>query len=105
MRHGRLPFPLRQNCSEKSDDVDFYQGVFGKTGCLNGRACRGGRREVPSVDLIHGREVVHILEEYRGFYNVPPGDPGCFKNGLDIFQHALSLLANTQPAEPAPTMT
>ena len=45
------------------DHVDLHQNIFRQTGHLH-RGAGGGRHiEIAAIDFIHGREVVHVLQE------------------------------------------
>src|SRR5579864_2460102 len=59
IRIGLIRFPLFQ-----CDDVNFYQHIFGEAGHFDCGSSRGCGAEIFPVDLIHGCEIVHALEEH-----------------------------------------
>src|SRR5262249_3159174 len=77
---------------ERGDDFDFDQSILGKTRDLDGRTGRRRHGEILSVDLVHGREVIHVLKKNRGLDHMMQIDAARFENPLYVFQHPLGLL-------------
>src|SRR5215475_3905031 len=77
---------------ERGDDFDFDQSILGKTRDLDGRTGRRRHGEILSVDLVHGREVIHVLKKNRGLDHMMQIDAARFENPLYVFQHTLGLL-------------
>ncbi len=76
------------------DALDFYEGVFGEAGDLDGGA--GGRGdafggEVFGVEGVHGGEVGHVLEEDGGFDDVGEVQAGGGEDGLEVLEDAGGL--------------
>ena len=72
-------------CLQRGGDLDFHQSVLGQTGDLNGGpggiAPLGKER---GIHLIHGAEVVHVAQEYRGLDHFVHAAPGGLQNRLHI---------------------
>lgn len=52
------------------DGFDFDLNVSGEAGGFDGGTCRGVLGEVAPIDLVHGGEIAHVLEEDGGFEDV-----------------------------------
>ena len=79
------------------DAFDFDEGVFREAGYLDGGT--GGWHvafwgEVAGVDLVHGGEVVHVLEEDGGLENVGEREVDGVEDGAEVFADALGLLGD-----------
>ena len=77
------------------DAFDFYEGVFGEGGYLDGGTCwwhYSCRGEVAGVDFVHRGEVLQVFEEDSGFDDVDHVDACCGEDGLDVFEHTGGLL-------------
>ena len=83
------------------DSFDFHQGVLGQAGHLYGAAGGGLAGEEGSVDLVHGGEVVHILEEYGGLDDILHPPAGLGQDGLDVFQGLAGLAGDAALGERA----
>src|SRR5215469_16915121 len=47
--------------------------------------------EIPSVDFVHGDEVIHTLQKDRCLYHLRQRTAGCRQNRSDVLQHAFGL--------------
>jgi len=78
-----------------ADGFDLQGHVLGKAGYLH--AGTGGLYiavEPFGIDLVHGGEIVHILEEYGGFDHVLQVASAGLQNGLEVFDALLCLGLN-----------
>lgn len=83
------------------DGLDLHQGVLGQPGHLYGAAGRGIAGEEGGVDLVHGGEVVHVLEEHGGLDHVLQGQPGGGQDSLDVQQGLAGLAGDAALGEGA----
>src|SRR5690348_5349701 len=76
------------------DAIDLNSHVFRQPRHFHG--CAGGSvaREVPSVDLVHDRELAHVLQVYGSLDHALQRRPGGFQHALQILDHALGLHAD-----------
>ena len=95
------PAPVSQRLVPYGDGLDLHHGVLGQTGDLHSAAGRGIAGEESGVDLVHGGEVVHVLEEHRGFDDVVHGQPRLGQDGLNVGQGLLCLTGDAALGEGA----
>src|SRR5208282_1415388 len=83
---------LREQLRER-DYINFYQDVFREPRYLYAGA--GWRRllEVAAVDLVHGGEVSHVLEEDGAAHNFLQSTTRGLQNGSEVLEHAVGLRA------------
>ena len=78
-------------CSGQGNNVDFDEHVLGEAGDLDGGAGGRGVGEVAAVDLIHGGEVGHVLEEDGGFDDLSERAAGGLEDCGEVLQDAFGL--------------
>ena len=86
------------------DAFDFDQRILGQGGDLDGRASRrdnAHRGEVLCVNLVHGGEIGHALEENGRFDDVAQVDAGLGENGFQVFKNLPGLLLDAAGDEVA----
>src|SRR5882762_5826386 len=86
------------------DHFDLDESVFGESGHGYGGAgggydAFGGK--VFGVDLVHGGEVGHVLEEDGGLYDVNEVEAGFAEDGFEVFEHAGGLFGDAAGDEHA----
>src|SRR5450755_109398 len=85
-------WPSRGPASKRGNHFNFHQRILGQPCHLHRRARRRSGREVPPVNFVHRRKIVHVLQEYGGFHHVVKIRCRRFQNRFDIFHHSLGLL-------------
>ena len=82
---------LHSALREHSDRVDFDLHVARQPRDLHGRSRRRRSRNVPAVDLVHRREVVHVREEHRRSDDVLEAGTGRAQQRAEVAHHLLGL--------------
>src|SRR5712671_5734433 len=76
------------------DYVDFHQYVLGQAGHFDGGTRWRGRAEIFAVDLVHGGEIVHVLEKNGAAHNFSKATAGGFQNFREVAQDTFGLCGN-----------
>jgi hypothetical protein len=74
-----------------SSDLDFDKNVQGKTSNLHASTARLGVREVGSIDIVDGLEVVHVLDEDVDLENLLHGGTTVFQKTRDVLEDLVGL--------------
>jgi hypothetical protein len=88
---GALLLASSGELRKAGDGLHFDPSATGKSGCLDGRACRRVLREPPTVDVVDGLKVVHVQQEDRGLDDVSEGASRGLEDGSHVVEHALGL--------------